>query len=1066
MDRRRLSHTPEATAFNNQLLEAVAEFVASTVAVDLVQRCNLSVESVCALIPEDAGHLDGAAGAIADLWHSALSAVPFLPLADGQQLGRATDVKLLPDTLPDLPWAHRLAALPESQTLRADVEAALDVREYVSTVNETAEMTDAEFLSMLTLPAPDTTVDHYSFLVAWRKAHYSLVDDLKSIPCVLTTNGQFLAPAEHSIFFPRRDESVPDDIPVPIASIPAVAGVESLLSDLGVRNFEWRDLIRDYLIKILEREEADLEERARAMAGLRAYQAARSKTGEVATPILGRVLVPARNWDGTTTGLRPAGRVYFGSDWTGTTDLEAIYGPFNEVEFLAVGVSEEADPRHDDEDFYRMLGVTDRPRLDQVSTSHAVDRHPHRQSSPALYHAWLNQVGGRCCPLGHDQSQRLVQSYRMDRLEMLVTTKDPQRLLRLWRQLARNWAKFYEDGTQSTIRCEHGWHKTENERTVESLFAYTLRSHAWVPVELGGQPDVVRPEEAWVETTEPPSRIRSRIPRISPTMSRMRGGLALIDDLGLIDSSHPEVSDLLDLLESVAAEAEAAGATNRDIELAARWIQHTVEDVLGPEIDPHPAPGDVRVLALHRGETTFASQPPYAEDPLLRDTWQHQLPVLLADTGIAKLARYLDLTRLDDEIETTAVPLRPRYDEALHRVRHRVDDAKPYIVALVRSENSRLVNRAIRALRHLEIIVCDRLLLRYQYNGMDIERDDACCYIAVRDEVNEGRRTQPIGTAYIELDRITGEPEWFSVGTQLAQHLNAAAYTDAITMLLKVDAEDRNRMMANRHIPASAIVEARAGLDLPLEDEPHSRNVLDTYLSTHQDMPTAPADNAYEKADSTADSEVQHPSEPGFLDPTDAAPRLFANSTEPPAIDFASITVTDAKPAAIADTRRGALDRSPSFNAGAISSAPSIQSETERRRVGKRGEEVVFFKERERVEELGLAPDLVIWQSKNDELAPIDILSIDDDGQRTYIEVKSTVASDPRNAFYISDAELLEASFHRSRYYIYRVTDVDTATPQVTRWQNPLELIKNGQGRLLLDTAQMELGLEASEPDA
>jgi hypothetical protein len=79
--------------------------------------------------------------------------------------------------------------------------------------------------------------------------------------------------------------------------------------------------------------------------------------------------------------------------------------------------------------------------------------------------------------------------------------------------------------------------------------------------------------------------------------------------------------------------------------------------------------------------------------------------------------------------------------------------------------------------------------------------------------------------------------------------------------------------------------------------------------------------------------------------------------------------------------------------------------------------------------------------------------------------VKSTVGSDPSDPFYISGAELLEASFHGSRYYIYRVTDVDDQTPRITRWHNPIKLIKNGQGRLLLSTAQMKLGLEALELD-
>lgn len=92
-----------------------------------------------------------------------------------------------------------------------------------------------------------------------------------------------------------------------------------------------------------------------------------------------------------------------------------------------------------------------------------------------------------------------------------------------------------------------------------------------------------------------------------------------------------------------------------------------------------------------------------------------------------------------------------------------------------------------------------------------------------------------------------------------------------------------------------------------------------------------------------------------------------------------------------------------------------------------------------------------------------EIQSPDSPGRvnQIFIEVKSTVGSDPSDPFFISEAELLEASFRRAHYYIYRVTEIDTSTPLITRWCNPIELIKNEQGRLLLSTAQMKLGLIA-----
>lgn len=78
-----------------------------------------------------------------------------------------------------------------------------------------------------------------------------------------------------------------------------------------------------------------------------------------------------------------------------------------------------------------------------------------------------------------------------------------------------------------------------------------------------------------------------------------------------------------------------------------------------------------------------------------------------------------------------------------------------------------------------------------------------------------------------------------------------------------------------------------------------------------------------------------------------------------------------------------------------------------------------------------------------------------------YIEVKSTRSGDPGDPFYISHPELVEAAFHRSRYYINRVTNVDEAAPTIYRAADPLRLVREGKGRLLLDTARMTLGIEA-----
>ncbi|UHJ57109.1 DUF3883 domain-containing protein [Mycolicibacterium fortuitum] len=1059
MDRRRIAETAEAVELNRQMLEAVADFAAHTVAVDLVQRCGMSAESVQALIPVPRGQLDGAAGEIADSWRAALATVPFLPLANGH-LGCSNEIRLLPVSIPDLDQAHELATVASHESLRPDVEAADGVSDFVEAVNDEAQMAEAEFLALLKPPTLSGAHDFYSFLIAWYdRAGHGFLDVLKTTECVITTNGDVVAPADQTIFFPRRDASLPDDIPVPIAEVPSVDDVDRLLRDLGVKNFEWRDLIREYLIPILERVDADSAERDRAMRSLRAYQSVRTTDGDVASDILGRVLIPARNSLATTTALRRANRVYFGRDWTGSVDLEEIYGPFGEAEFLSVDLPEDGESRDREESFYRMLGVVDHPRLHQAGAYDVgAIRHPHRGP---LFNEWLNHAGARSCPQDHDQQyQKLASSFRLDRLEDLIDTLDPRRLLALWKQIAASWGQVYEGATHTTLRCTHRFHTGRSDRPVESLFGYTLRSRPWIPVEVDGQPEVVRPDQAWVETALLPPGIRKRIPHISESMYRTRGSRGMVAELGLIEAGRPTVDDLLDLLEAIAAEADHEGGTNSEIELAARWVQRTLHDVLSAEAELHPSPERVRVLATYVGRTCFVSQPLFVEDPTLRATWQDVSPVIVTDVGDTRFAKYLGLVKLDDEVEVLPLPVGERRDDRSLAAAERIDAAKSFIAALVHSENSKAGSRVVRALRDLELVFCDSLTLRYRYRTQEVQRDDAACHISTRREWG-GRKNLSVGTAFIVLRADTGDPDWFAFGRQLAQHLGVPAHVDAITMLLKVDRSDRLHMMADRQISMASVSEAASKLQLAFDDEDDHPNVLDQLLSgecepSYRQAVGLAGPNDLDSRGSTGNS--QRP----VRDHDPATSAGQQENVEPPPVNYAAVSMVDAIPVEVLQTQDPPR-RSHAAALVRVSHAPPVHSELEKRRIGKRGEGIAYTMERERLAGLGIDPDLVTWESQIDELAPYDILSFDPDGQRIYIEVKSTTAADPAEPFYISQAEIVEASIHGDRYYIYRVTDVDTAEPQITRWADPMRLVKNEQGRLKVATAQMELGLDRSE---
>lgn len=1053
MDRRRIADTPEAIGFNRFLLDSVAEFVATSVAVDLVVRSNASAASVNVLLPLEVQNLDGNAAHLATRWRELLAQVAFLPFSD-HTLHRPIEARLLPAGVPDPLVAHELTVLPPAETLRPDLEAEPAIRRFVAAVSNRPQLNESDFFSLMSPPTADTVHVLYAFLVGWRNTRgLSLVQMLRDIPCVLTTNGQFLAPGKQTIFFPRRDSSLPDDIPVPIVALSEVEGVQGLLTDLGVKDFEWRDLIREYLVKILENPAADPYERARAMDGLRAYHYVRRTGGEEVGILLGRVLVPTRLSDSSSAvSLRRADQVYFGSDWTDSTRLEQIYGAFGEAEFLASEVPEDSDQRETELDFYRMLGVVDHPRLDSVTAKYSVGslRHPH--ANDEAFAEWLAALAeeSQRCPQGHDTRQELTTSFKLDRFADLAKIGDPGRLIPLWQELALNWGKVYEDGFEATIRCEHGWHANEKNRPVESLFGYLLRTRAWVPVELAGKASVARPSDAWVETVDLPPWIRERIPRISEAMFRTRGGSAIATGLGLIEAGRPGRGDLLRLLESVADEADASGMVNRDLERAARWVQRTLDDVLPRDVEPHPDPKKVRVLASYCGSRSFVTQPPFAEDALLRGTWEQLRPVLSADTGLNRLTSYLSLVKLDDAVTTTPLAFEEHHGAALEAVRKKLDSTKPHILALVAAENSHAETRVRPALRRLELVVCARLVLKYAFESDEVERDDATCYIASRQEVH-GRARRNIGTAYLELNEETNEPDWFAVGRQLAQHLESTGHADAITMLLKMDKGDRERMMTDRQISPNAVAEARERLELPLEDEQESHSTLDLLIAdVTSPVPEASDARGYEWP-RQSDKELRETVLPDEAAMTGASPDL-------PSIDWDAVELVDATPADIAARSGEPIVRASASTVG-TSTAPTIESQVAKVATGRLGEEIAYRKERERVASFGGDPDTVYWRSRDDERAPIDILSFDKDGDRIYIEVKATSASDPSTPFDISRSELMEAGTYGERYFIYRITDTNTSTPRVTRWANPMKLIRENRGRLLLSGAQMELGL-------
>lgn len=122
---------------------------------------------------------------------------------------------------------------------------------------------------------------------------------------------------------------------------------------------------------------------------------------------------------------------------------------------------------------------------------------------------------------------------------------------------------------------------------------------------------------------------------------------------------------------------------------------------------------------------------------------------------------------------------------------------------------------------------------------------------------------------------------------------------------------------------------------------------------------------------------------------------------------------------------------------------------------GNRGEQIVYTNEIARIKGLGYPESRVVWASKADPGCDYDILSVDEDGQDLWIEVKSTTAKDGR--FQWSKAEFQKALQEGERYVLWRVYEVDTETPSIAPFRNPIALLSRGVMRIDIKNFNAEI---------
>jgi len=134
---------------------------------------------------------------------------------------------------------------------------------------------------------------------------------------------------------------------------------------------------------------------------------------------------------------------------------------------------------------------------------------------------------------------------------------------------------------------------------------------------------------------------------------------------------------------------------------------------------------------------------------------------------------------------------------------------------------------------------------------------------------------------------------------------------------------------------------------------------------------------------------------------------------------------------------------------------PTKRDQKRDEEIGRRGEEIVYRLERERVRGLGHPEDCVVWESESNPAADFDILSVDEDGGELFIEVKSTSGRDGR--FHWSKPEFERALRERRRYILYRVYQAEERSPVVRAFRDPIALLSEGGLRLDIGTLRAEV---------
>ena len=353
-----------------------------------------------------------------------------------------------------------------------------------------------------------------------------------------------------------------------------------LLHHQFIRPFEFLEIFEDGILPVMETYEKDWGEREGEKLWILRYvkdlfdkQGFLTRKQKLADFDGGGIRVPTKlpNNPNSSFVWKRADEVYFSSAWTGSDDLEKLYGDFDDVPFLA-----EAESLMIEESgkaswwrFFETIGVWNKPRVLQSSDGinyqinngdfKSLERHPLSRQNP-LWKSYLSYLKKLphclqskkpiCWNIHLRARQTFLDIYALDKFDKLL--KQSEKLPQLFELLFFNWS-FYSRFKTSQFEC--GEWGCRGKKRVESFFLFCLKNYNWIPTTLLMDeeiPVLLPPNRVWAISE---MGMQSSLGAFLPCLQHIPPGFfhhstysAFVTDLSLNDLNSANVDGFLRLL--------------------------------------------------------------------------------------------------------------------------------------------------------------------------------------------------------------------------------------------------------------------------------------------------------------------------------------------------------------------------------------------------------------------------------------------------------------------------------------------------------------------------------------